>query len=765
MKKNFRGADLLCFEKAEIREISGESGRCYPGNRAEAEDEVKRTKEKQRKNLLGTNRSNKERGAAEGMKNSRQHIVDSRQGKKASSRQHAVRLRRSIQWIIFLIFPLYAVYCLLSTSYAEINNTLAYSVSHTQSTTANRLGLVSEITIAQTILATIDETWYGIVVYLDRNGFSSSTDSVKLRFRENAVEFCSTPDTSAVPKRDVYVKVTDIPDGDATNNTIPPDSVARGYAIWFIFNTPVSVSAGVCYNIFLNGPYTDANNRINWFYGTNGYANGSAWYQTTGSWTNYNSDMDFRVIKDKYALVAVRRLPFNAKGVLTINSDPDGSSVDYLDSLHRWLNTNQSVGGSWGTGLNGDIAGNEVWFGRGSAADSLGTYNKDVPFYFHGLDTTLIFYKDTVDNHINLRWADGNHSYADCGWDGADPTCMDSTHVKKFLNYMLNRPSAFSKLYKGGLWINHGSQYINCSCDDAQSGITHLGDSSQTVYCHSNKTFTTGRFKFCWGTLVDPGTSNTQKLPYSSWVTVIDSLNLKDLPFSNRTLRDNTKIYKFQRVGRSAAGTPDSLYKFFNRSVARQCVDSNWISVVYSHLGKDGGLDQDDRDSIKAVYDSSSSWGLWIPSTKALFNQQCASGFAQVTVDRPSNSKRRVNIRSLYDWSWGSHVPDREEIYYLTFIAYAPESLIVTINGTDTLPDSNTTDQQDVPTNYSQSLDRNRPMSWVGMYNRTAGRKIIIPPAEEETPVQGRKRTTVIEQLLSSQWSVESSQRKEEKKR
>ncbi|MCJ7496869.1 MAG: hypothetical protein MUO78_01860 [candidate division Zixibacteria bacterium] len=683
------------------------------------------------------------------MKKGRQHTVENRQGEKLDRKLHTV-FSRQVKIFFLICCLLSTIYCLLPSAFPEINNTLAYSVSHTQSTTANRLGPVSEITIAQTILATTDETWYGIVVYLDRNGFSSSTDSVKLRFSGIQSPSCGTPDTSLTTKRDVYVKVTDIPDGDATNNTIPPDSIARGYAIWFIFDTPVYVGLQECYTIFLNGPYTDANNRINWFYGTNGYTNGSAWYQTTGSWTNYNSDMDFRVIKDKYALIAVRRLPFNTKGVLTINSDMDGASVDYLDSLHRWLNTNQNVGGSWGQGLNGKIAGNEVWFGRGSVVDSLGTYNKDVPFYFHGLDTTLTFYKDTVDNYISRRWADGNHSYGDCGWDGADPTCMDSTHVKKFLNYMLNRPSVFGRLYKGGLWVYHGSQHINIFCDDSQDRAAFLGDSSQTVYYHTNKTLASGRFKFCWSSLTDPGTSSKQLIPYSNWFTLQDSLNIKDLPFTNRALRDNTKTYKFQRIGRSAAGTSDSLYKFFNRSVAKQCVDSNWISLVYTHLGKDGGLDQDDRDSIKAVYDSAESWSLWIPSTKALFNQQCASGFAQVTVDRPANSKRRVNIKSLYDWSWGSHIPDREEVYYLTFIAYTPESLIITINGTDTLPDSNMTNQQDVPANYNDagaSSSAKRTMSWVGMYNRTAGRKIVVPPSEATT--SQRKRTAVIEQLLS----------------
>jgi len=679
--------------------------------------------------------------------------VGSREGEKLDSRQPQDQSRHTVYSrqvkIFFLICCLlYTTYCLLPSAFPEINNTLAYSISNTSSTTANRLGLVSEITIAQTILATIDETWYGIVVYLDRNGFSSSTDSVKLRFRENAVEFCSTPDTNAVPKRDVYVKVTDIPDGDATNNTIPPDSVARGYAIWFIFNTPVSVSAGVCYNIFLNGPYTDANNRINWFYGTNGYANGSCWYQTTGAWMNYNSDLDFRVIKDKYALIAVRRLPFNTRGVLTINSDIDNASVDYLDSLHRWLNTSQNVGGSWGTGLNGQMAGNELWFGRGSFADSLGVYSKDMPFYFHGLDTTSNFHKDSVDNYISRRWADGNHSYSDCGWDGADPTCMDSTSVKKVLNYMLNRPSTFGKLYKAGLFINHGSQKINFG---TAGDVSFLGDSSGTVYYHADKTCASGRFKFIWNSgLEDPGTSLYPKLSYDNWQGQLDSLNITAIPLHNRTFRDGTEYYEYKRVGRHSASVPDSLYKFFNQTVAKGCSDSNWISVIHCHLGYDQGLDQDDRDTIKAVYDSASSWGLWIPSTKALFNQQAASAFVQVTVDRPSGSKRRINIKSLYDWNWGSHVPDREEVYYLTFIAYAPESLIVTINASDTLPDSNMVSQQDVATGYIPvgSGDRLKAMSWVGTYNRTAGRKIIVYPSEAAPPSGKRNRTAVIEQLL-----------------
>jgi hypothetical protein len=652
--------------------------------------------------------------------------------------------------ILFLLcISLYAVCCLPSTGSAEINNTIAYSVSNTSSTTANDLGAISRVTIAQTILATVDETWYGMVVYLDRQGLSASTDSVKLRFRGNEVDACTTPDTSLTPKRDVYVKVLDIPDGDATRNTLPPDSIARGYAIWFIFNTPISITAGTCYTIFLNGPYTDASNRINFLYGTNGYADGSCWYQTTGAWTNYLSDLDFRVIKDKYALVAVRRLPFNLKGVLTINSDLDNSSVDYLDSLHRWLNTSQDVGGSWGQGLNGQIAGNELWFGRGSAADSLGVYSKDMPFYFHGLDTTSNFYKDSVDNYISRRWADGNHSYSDCGWDGADPTCMDSTSVKKVLNYMLNRPSTFGKLYKAGLFINHGSQKINFGVAGATGA---LGDSAGTVYYHADKTCASGRFKFIWNSGIDEYTTYLySKLSYDNWQGQLDSLNITTIPLHDRTFRDGTKYYEYKRVGSWLYAKPDSLYRYFNRTTAKGCSDSTWISVIYTHLGYGDGLDQDDRDSIKAVYDSASAWGLWIPSTKALFNQQAASAFAQVTVDRPTGSKRRINIKSLYDWNWGSHVPDREEVYYLTFMAYAPESLIVTLNASDTLPDSNMVSQQDVPTGYIASGEQLRAMSWVGMYNRTAGRKVIVYPSEAAPPSGKRNRTAVIEQLLSLQ--------------
>ncbi|HVP36266.1 MAG TPA: hypothetical protein VMT04_04660, partial [Terriglobales bacterium] len=296
-------------------------------------------------------------------------------------------LRGEVKIILCLIFSLYTLYSSLTPVFPEINNTLAYSISHTSSTSFNDLNLIGTKTVAQTILATADETWYGIGIYLDRIGLFSNTDSLYLRFRGNNVDACSTPDTSLAPKRKAYVKVLDIPDGDATGNTMPPDSVGRGYLIWFIFDSPVTVNAGNCYTIFLNAPKADNSNRICWNSGSNGYTDGSCYYATTNenSWTNYNHDLNFRVIKDKYALVAIRRLPFNTKGALTISSDVDHSSVTYLDSLHRWLNTSQNVGGRWGTGLSGNIAGNDLWFGRASTAESTGTCTDDpIPFYFHG---------------------------------------------------------------------------------------------------------------------------------------------------------------------------------------------------------------------------------------------------------------------------------------------------------------------------------------------------------------------------------------------
>ena len=115
-------------------------------------------------------------------------------------------------------------------------------------------------------------------------------------------------------------------------------------------------------------------------------------------------------------------------------------------------------------------------------------------------------------------------------------------------------------------------------------------------------------------------------------------------------------------------------------------------------------------------------------------------------------------------------MPDREEVYYLTFICYAPESLIITINASDTLTDSNMTSQQDVATNYydvASGADQKRAMSWVGMYNRTAGRKTVTYSPPFVPPSGKRNRTAVIEQLLSSkQQTVDSKQgeRRNEKK-
>jgi hypothetical protein len=62
------------------------------------------------------------------------------------------------------------------------------------------------------------------------------------------------------------------------------------------------------------------------------------------------------------------------------------------------------------------------------------------------------------------------------------------------------------------------------------------------------------------------------------------------------------------------------------------------------------------------------------------------------------------------------------------------------------------TSQQDVPTDYNDvasGVNNRRAMSWVGMYNRTAGRKTVIytPPSAPGTGK--RNRTALIEQLLT----------------
>jgi len=318
-----------------------------------------------------------------------------------------------------------------------------------------------------------------------------------------------------------------------------------------------------------------------------------------------------------------------------------------------------------------------------------------------------------------------------------------------FMDYMLNHPATFGKLYKGGVWVGHSSTKINIIVTAGDT--SKVGDSTGTGYHHADYTFAKDRFKFVWNHK-DFGSSAQKFLTYSTWrdiAAINDSLNVSKLPFDNLTMRDGSKVYRFYRNGNSTeAATPHNLPIWFNQTWGRKIADSSYISIIITHLACAGGLNQTDRDSIEMVHDSSAVWKIWLPSTKALLNQQAASAFGQFTVDRPASSKRRINITHLTDWSWGAHVPDREELYFLTFICYAPESLIITLNASDTLTDSVMTDQQDVATTYG-TANANTAMSWVSMYNRTAGRLVVIYTPAAGAPSGKRNRTAVIERLLS----------------
>jgi len=657
--------------------------------------------------------------------------------------------------VLFLIFMM----VLLPPVKADINNTIAYSISNTSSTTAGEIARLVDTTLCQTVKATASETWDGVVLYLDRQGLSDTSlsatkDSTKVRFRKNAG--CGTPNPQSTGvDRDVYVKVSDIPDGDATRNTVPPDSVGSGYAIWYIFSSPVTVTAESCYCILFNTPRVGTSDRINHQGGATGYADGSAYYTYNEiSWTNYNYDLSFRVIKDKYSLIAIRRMPFNARGIIAGHNSDKYNSITYSDSLHRWMNTSQNVGGSWGQGLSigwGEY-GAPLWRGSNGPTQGIGGSKK---YYFASEDTVTADDKDTIDAYINRRWVGSFQPFVRCGDGAGDRGCLDSTGIDKIWAYLTNHSDTWGKIYKGGVFSHSDYRRWGIPKDfgaGADSNYWEFGDSIGTPYRHSHKTFAVGKFKFIWvADYNDGGGIVNQFIIPIHWLALQDSLNVKSLPFGQHTMRDGTKAYNFYVNGSASDPHPDNLYKVCRRAIAKNASDSLHILIPHSHLNYyvagDSGMDADDKDTLRAVADSAASWKLWMPTLKGLFNQQAASAFAQVTVDRPGGSKRRVNITSMCDWNWGSHIPDVEELRYLTFIAYAPESLIVTIAGAETLQCSTMTAQQDCGTEYfdpAASSKALRAMSWVGMYNRTAGRLVILGEAiSEEPPISSGKKVMV----------------------
>ncbi len=340
---------------------------------------------------------------------------------------------------------------------ATIVNQLAFDATQTQSTYPWDLNLESVLNVAQTFRpasARLD----GIAVYLDREGLSNSTDSVRLQLR--------TTDLSGRPTEVVlataWVKMTDIPDGNLELGDLQPDNLTRGYQVWFIFDQPLSLNTDSTYAFTLNARRTDSSNRIVCLYGTNGYSRGNGFYRgSSGSWGSLDSDLNFMTIKDKYSLIGIRRLPWNYNGVMTIESDIDNTSApSYVDSLGRFLQTDANVGGRWGKGVNGKIPIGSLWFwnaGNG-IADSLGTLGQKVLLYFNGTDTLSRAFGDSLDQWIQRGWVASAHTVGHTGYNNGGPG-LDSTNVFKALSYMQNH--GLEKIYKDGVWVNHSANNIN----------------------------------------------------------------------------------------------------------------------------------------------------------------------------------------------------------------------------------------------------------------------------------------------------------------
>ncbi|MDP3025747.1 MAG: tandem-95 repeat protein, partial [candidate division Zixibacteria bacterium] len=593
---------------------------------------------------------------------------------------------------------------------ATIVNQLAFDVTHIQSRTSADLNLESVETIAQTLRPNSNRL-DGVAVFLDRVGYSSSSDSIRLQLR--------TTDLSGLPTDVVlataWVKMTDIPDGNADRGDWQPDNLTRGYQVWFIFDQPVNLYPDSTYAFTLNARRLDSSNRIACFYGVNGYLQGNAYYRSsTGRWISFGSDLNFMTIKDKYSLVGIRRLPWNYKGVMTIESDIDHTSApSYVDSLGRFLLTDQDVGGKWGKGVKGKIPVGNLWFwnaGNG-VKDSLGTFGEKVLLYFNGTDTLSRLWGDSLDAWIQRDWIVGAHAMGNTGYSGGGPG-LDSSHVFKALNYMQNH--GLEKIYKSGVWVGHDGNYINTE---------QYGANPATIYYHVNKSFASGKFKFDW----DGALQEIYFLSYYDIRSNSDSLNVVQVIFSPTTFPDGiTRFYRYKRNGNWNSAVPEQTYNWFNKSIANSVINNWQVYIYYTHFGKNNGLTSASIDSIRAVHQIKDSLGLWIPNTKEILNQQAASAFAQVRVEY-LNGKRTLNITSLKDWSWGSHTPDPVELNYLTFDCFDAESLDIVINGTTRLEVQKGKDFIEVQPDWLGYGNIKAPMYWFAKKDRKFDKLMVIP--------------------------------------
>jgi len=595
---------------------------------------------------------------------------------------------------------------------ATIVNQLAYDVVHTQSRNSLDLNSYWVQSIAQTFkpgTARLD----GVAVFLDRLGLGNSTDSVRLQL--------TTTDSYGFPTQVVlataWVKMSDIPDGNLNRVDWQPDNLTPGYQVWFIFNQPLNLNPGSTYAFTLYARRVDDNNQMVGFNGTDGYSGGSSYYlsPSDGRWTDYGTDLNFMTIKDKYSLIGIRRLPWNYNGVMTIESDIDNTSApSYIDSLGRFLQTDENVGGRWGRGVNGKIPVANLWFwnaGNG-LRDSLGTFGQKVPLYFNGTDTLSRGFGDSLDQWIQRGWIASLHTVGHTGYDNSSGPGLDSSHVFKALSYMQNH--GFEKIYKDGVWVNHSANNINTS---------QYGGTPGTPYYHVRKTFSLNKFKFLW----DAALQERWYLDYYYIRSRVDSLNVAQVIFDPLILSDGvTRTYSFKRNGNWTSAFPEQTYAWFNKAIASSVANDWQIYIYCTHFGKNNGLTPTSIDSIRAVYQIKDSLGLWIPNSKDILNQQAASAFAQVRVEN-INGKRIINITTLKDWSWGSHVPDPEELYYLTFDCYAAESLDIMINGTTRLEVQKGKDFTEVKPEWIGYGDAKVPMYWYSSKGRKFDKLMVIP--------------------------------------
>nr|WP_304457971.1 hypothetical protein [Alicyclobacillus sendaiensis] len=362
-----------------------------------------------------------------------------------------------------------------------------------------------------------------------------------------------------------------------------------------------------------------------------------------------------------------RKFPYPYQAMLAISSDADSETLRKFNLVHEFINTTADT--PLGKGLGLDFA------------DSFFMYNGtdmpgDVDIGHEPMSDEMSWYRGTSDelydaaaiNHyIHVGWIDTMHTFGDFS--------MKNPHNTRFSRALARR--ALSELISNGdrlmVWTDHGNQSNVDNFGSYGDGAFYSyqqGANPWSPYYHTDLTIPYG-IRFVW-----PDTHSDQF-----------GMNSMIYPIK---LPDGRRVWAFWRYtseGETSSGaqkwnwTPYHLDEQLSQSHLDELVRNHEYSIIAQHLcgtTYPGVIPKNAVQALTRLAGYYRNGEILVTRTSRLLVYNVSQQYVSYRVTYDSQ-KAYIDILTIRDPVFGTHVPSLDEVRGLTFYTTDPQRTVLEI--------------------------------------------------------------------------------------